>query len=382
MAESQYPRSLQLDPFLRERSIFLLGPRQTGKSTLLRSRYPAARYIDLLENDTFRSLSARPERLRELQNGHDLTVIDGVQKLPALLDEVQRLIDTTDARFLLTGSSARKLKRGQSNLLGGRALFFNLFPLTSAEAGLDRIADMLQRGGLPGIIDSPLSWELLKSYIGAYLREEVQAEALTRSIESFTRFLDVAAHFNAEQINYTKIGSDAEVPPRTIRDYVRILEDTLILHTLSPFKDRKRKTAATEKVYFFDVGVANALALRRELSEGSPEYGKALEQLVFLELKAALSYRRLDSALTYWRTQTNVEVDFLIDDRIAIEVKGTGKVGSGDTRPLRVLDEELTLKRRIIVCLENDRCIIEGNIEVLPIRDFCEELWEGGLIEG
>ena len=380
MAKSHYPRQLDLSPFLAHRSLFLLGPRQTGKSTLLRRRYPEARTIDLLDSAQFRSFSARPERLGEVVGNDELVIIDEVQKLPSLLDEVQRLIDADRARFILTGSSARKLKRGQANLLGGRALFFNLFPLTSVEAGWERIRHMLQVGGLPGVIDSPIAWEELKSYVGAYLREEIQAEALTRSIENFTRFLDVAAHFNAEQINYTKIGSDAEVPSRTIRDYVRILEDTLILHVLPAFRGLRRKTAATEKVYFFDVGVANALAMRQSVQPGTKEFGKALEQFVFLELKAALSYSRSDTPLTYWRTRTGIEVDFVIGDEIAIEVKGTGKVAKGDTKSLMALSDELTLRRKIVVCTETDRRVTQEGIEILPIEDFCRALWEGSLI--
>lgn len=379
MADSLYPRILNLEPWLAHRSVFLIGPRQTGKSTWLRHTCSDARYIDLLDHETFRALSARPERLRELIDPGQRVIIDEVQKLPAMLDEIQRQIDLHDTRFILTGSSARKLRRGQANLLGGRALFFHLHPLTTAEVGVDRIQDLLTRGGLPGIIDSPIGWDLLVAYVGIYLREEVQAEALTRSIGAFTRFLDVAAHFNAEQINYTKIGSDAEVPARTIRDYVRILDDTLLLHTLPAFKGRRRKTAATEKIYFFDIGVAHALAGRKELAPGTREFGKAFEHLVYLELKAARDYRRLDAELTYWRTQTGLEVDFMLNDSVAIEVKGTGKVTSQDCKSLLALDEELGLKRKIIVCAEPERRRLENGIEVLPIAEFCNELWRENL---
>ena len=375
-----YDRQIDLRPFARHRSLFLLGPRQTGKSTLLRNHFPDAPYIDLLADETFRRLAASPESLGNVVQDHEVVVIDEIQKLPRLLDEVQRLIDIRGTRFLLTGSSARKLRRGRANLLGGRALFFALHPLTSAEIGFDRTDALLTRGGLPGIVDSPIHWEALRAYAGAYLREEIQAEALTRSIENFSRFLDVAAHFNGQQINYTKIGNDAEVPPRTIKDYIGLLQDTLVLHVLPPFRGTgKRKLAATDKVYFFDIGVANALAGRRTLQPGSPEYGLALEQLVFLELRAAMDYRRLDTRITYWRTRTGLEVDFLLDDHTAVEVKATRNASSRDLRSLRALAEEIGPRSRLLVCREPHARRTDDGIEILPVRTFCERVWSGEL---
>ncbi len=375
-----YPRRLNLQPFAQRKSLFLLAPRQTGKSTLLRHDFPQARYIDLLDNEIFRRFAAAPESLRDAVGEHKLVIVDEIQKLPTLLDEVQRLIDTGNKHFLMTGSSARKLRRGKANLLGGRALFFNLHPLSSCEIGYDRIPVLLRRGGLPGLVDSPIHWEELRAYTGAYLREEIQAEALTRSIENFSRFLDVAAHFNGEQINYSKIGNDADVAPRTIKDYVKILEDTLVLHILPPFRQRNtRKLAATEKVYFFDIGVASALARRRELPAGSPEYGKALEHLVFLELRAAIDYQRLDTMLYFWRTRSQLEVDFLLDDRIAIEVKATKRVSPADLKSLRAIAEELRLEKRLLVCQEPYPRKTQDGIEILPVAEFCQRLWEGGL---
>ena len=376
-----YERQIDLRPFAQHRSLFLLGPRQTGKSTLLKNVFPEALYIDLLDDEAFRRFAAAPESLRHAVHDHQIVVIDEIQKLPRILDEVQRLIDTRGTRFLLTGSSARKLRRGRANLLGGRALFFALHPLTSAEIGFDRTEVLLERGGLPGIVDSPIHWEALRAYAGAYLREEIQAEALTRSIENFSRFLDVAAHFNGQQINYTKIGSDAEVSPRTIKDYVGLLRDTLILHVLPPFRHaNKRKLAATDKVYFFDIGVAHALAGRRTLQSGSPEYGLALEQLVFLELRAAVDYRRLDTDLTYWRTRTGLEVDFLLDDHTAVEVKATSRVSSRDLRSLRALAEEIRPRSRLLVCREPYARKTDDGIEILPVRAFCERVWSGELL--
>lgn len=231
-------------------------------------------------------------------------------------------------------------------------------------------------------VDSPIHWEALKAYAGAYLREEIQAEALTRSIQNFSRFLDVAAHFNGQQINYTKIGNDSQVPPRTIKDYIRLLEDTLILHTLPPFMQRNmRKLSATEKVYFFDIGVANALSGRRSLPIGSPEYSTALEQFIFLELRAAIDYLRLDAELTYWRTQTGLEVDFLVSDAIAIEVKATKRASPSDLKSLRAIGEERRLKKRVLVCRDPYAQETEDGIHILPLRRFCEWLWDGNLLD-
>ena len=376
-----YDRRIDLRLFAKERSLFLLGPRQTGKSTLLQHLFPDALYIDLLTSEVFRQFSSAPETLRHAINDHQLVVIDEIQKLPNLLDEVQHLIDTRGTRFLLTGSSARKLRRGRANLLGGRAFFLSLHSLVSTEIGFERIDELLQRGGLPGIVDSPLSWEALKAYTGTYLREEIQAEALTRSIGNFARFLDVAAHFNGAQINYTKIGRDSEVPPRTVRDFVGILQDTLILHVLPPFRaSPTRKLTATDKVYFFDIGVANALCGRRSLHQSSAEYGTALEQLVFLELRAAIDYLRLDTRLAYWRTLTGVEVDFLVGDELAIEVKSTRRVGPSDLRSLRAIGKDLTLRQRLLVCREPYERRTEDGIDIMPVQTFCKRLWQGALL--
>jgi predicted AAA+ superfamily ATPase len=379
-----YKRTIKLRSYLQHKSLFLLGPRQTGKSTLLKSEFPEATYIDLLESDTFRSLSRAPELLRQLvPKTQKLVVIDEVQRLPSLLNEVQLMLDRDPAlRFILTGSSARKLRRGNANLLGGRALFFNLFPLVSHElGGEDRILDQVSKGSLPSVIDSKLAFEDLKAYVGVYLREEIQAEGLTRSIENFSRFLDFAAHLNAEQMNYTKIGNDAEIPPRTIKDYVKILEDTLVAHILPPYKPTKgRKTVSIEKFYFFDIGVANALLAKKHIEKGTPDFGKALEHLIFLELHAYLQYTRSDRKLFYWRTNSQIEVDFVIDGTVAIEVKGTGKVTSKDLKGLAALRDDAPIKTALVVCNESTRRESEDNVIIYPAFEFLKDLWSGKII--
>ncbi len=301
-----YKRALDLRETVRHKSIFLFGPRQTGKSTLVRETFPDAAYYDLLEADTFRELSARPEYLRQtLKAEQSIVVVDEVQKLPALLDEIQLLLDRNKKlRFILTGSSARKLKRGAANLLGGRAWICRLHPLLSIELDYSRLLDRLNRGSLPAIIDSEHYREDLKAYVGTYLREEIRAEGLTRSIENFSRFLEVAGLTSGEQINFAAVADDAGFPPRTVREHYQILEDTLVGHQIPAYqKTSKRKPVATAKFFFFDIGVANTLKRIQGIEAGSDTYGRALEHLVFLELRGYLDYRRLDHELTYWRSR-------------------------------------------------------------------------------
>lgn len=379
-----YQRYLQLHDIIKNKSVFLLGPRQTGKSTLLRTQFPSARFVDLLEADTFRELSAHPETLRQrLQPQEKIVVIDEIQKLPSLLDEVQLLIDRNkDLRFVLTGSSARKLKRGAANLLGGRAYFMNFHPLVSAELGGGgiRILDRCNYGSLPGIIDAPRAKIDLDTYVGVYLKEEIQAEALTRSIENFSRVLNFSAQLNAEQINYTKVGNDAGVPPRTVRDYFQIFTDTLIGHLLPAFqKTTKRKPVATDKFYFFDLGVARSLARAGEISPATPVFGKAIEHLILLEIIAYKDYNWRDIEIQYWRSQSQLEVDFLINESIAIEVKATARVSPQDLKGIRALEEDIALKRKIIVCSESERRILDG-IEIMPYREFLDDLWQHRIV--
>lgn len=377
-----YPRALNLTTALTQRSVFLFGARQTGKSTYLRTAFPEARYIDLLAADTFRTLSAAPESLRQSLGATDrIIIIDEIQKLPSLLDEVHLLIERNkQLRFIITGSSARKLRRGGANLLAGRALTHYLFPLTWSEAGADLLSKKLRIGGLPSVLLSERPWEDLKEYVGTYLQEEIRAEALTRSIEAFSRFLTVAGLANGKQLNFTKIGADAQVPPRTIREFFSVLEDTLIGFQLLPYrKELSRKAVATPKFYFFDVGIAHALKGVKEIAPGTSAYGEALEHLIATELRAFLSYTRSDLSLCYWRTTSQLEVDFLIGDHIAIEVKGTGRVASSDIRSLSALAEDLTLKRKIVVSAESDYRKLDSGIEIMPIEKFLTELWSGAL---
>lgn len=379
----EYQRKLNINRLLEHKSLFLLGPRQTGKTTFLEKAYPQAQSFSLLEADVFRDFSANPELLRQrVRPDSSLVVIDEIQKMPGLLDEVQRMLDLNKSlRFVLTGSSARKLKRGGVNLLAGRAWTAHMHPLISAEVGADRLLDRINRGGLPPVLDSAFPHEDLKAYVGTYLQEEIRAEGLSRSIENFSRFLTVAGLSNGQIVNFTKAGNDAQVSPRTIREFYQVLEDTLVVHQLPPFQGtKKRKPVATSKYYFFDVGVANHLMNRREILPGSPEFGPVLEHLILIEIKAYLDYERIDLPLTFWRTQTKLEVDFLIGDEVAIEVKGGEHISESDFRGLRNLSEEKKLKRKIVICREKAPRRTDDAIEVWPVAQFLEALWAGEFL--
>jgi predicted AAA+ superfamily ATPase len=378
-----YERVIDLATPLRHRSLFLFGARQTDKTTLLHHRFPDARFVDLLAADTFRELSAAPERLRESLTGREtLIVIDEIQKLPSLLDEVQLLIERNKRlRVLLTGSSARKLRRGGVNLLGGRAWTRFLYPLVWPEYGPGHLDRVLATGAIPSILDSPRSWEDLREYAGVYLAEEIRAEALTRSIEAFSRFLAVAALTNGEQLDFTSVGNDAQVPPRTVREFFNVLEDTLVGFMLPPYqRTKQRKPVATSKFYFFDIGVAHALQGVTQIAHGTAAYGRALEHLIANELRAYLSYRSSGLELTYYRSRSQIEVDFLVGDRVAIEVKGSGRVSERDAKPLHALAEDAPLRTKIIVCTERSERRLESGVRVMPVPRFLEALWDDAIV--
>lgn len=378
-----FSRIIDIQSALEHKSLFLFGPRQTGKSTLLRSTFPTAKYYDLLHDDIFRELSANPEIIRQALMPEDrLIIIDEVQKLPRILDEVHSMIESRkDLRFILTGSSARKLRRGAANLLGGRAWTRHLHPLVSPELNFGRLADRLNFGGLPAIIDSPFPKEDLFSYIGNYLREEIAAEGLVRSVGSFSRFLPISAMLSGEQINVTEVASDCGVSPHMVREYLQILEDTLIGYQLPSYTaTKKRKPVAKSKFYLFDVGVTNSLLKRTNIEPASELFGKALEQLIFCELRAYLDYTNNHIDLTYWRTLSQIEVDFVLGNDVAIEVKAKSRIAKRDINGLLALAEEIPLKRKIIVGMVKAKLTLDNGVEVCPVEDFFRDLWAGLIV--
>jgi predicted AAA+ superfamily ATPase len=380
MSDSFISRQLDLARLIEARSLFLFGPRQTGKSTLIGHALPEARVYSLLDSDVFLSLSRRPALLREQVQPEDrLIVIDEVQKLPALLDEVHLLIEQRGLRFLMTGSSARKLRRGGVNLLGGRARSRVLHPFVCRELDDFDLRRALDVGLVPSIYLSDDPRADLRAYAGDYLTQEIAAEGATRNIPAFSRFLEVAALCNGQLINAAQIASDAQVARSTVQNYFEILKDTLIATTLPAWKrSEKRKAIVTSKLYFFDGGIVRHLQHRRGLRPRSPEFGAAFETWMHHELRSYLDYRHPDGELHFWRSKSGFEVDFVLDASVAIEAKAKSSVGARDLRGLRALREEHLLRRYIAVSLEDRPRTVDG-IEILPWRDFIDRLWDGAL---
>ncbi len=384
----------------QQRSVFLWGPRKTGKSWWLREHCGQAPLVDLLQTEVFAEYASRPSLLRERaesevwRRGGKTLVIDEIQRVPALLDEVHWLIENRGLRFVLTGSSARKLRRGHANLLAGRAWRRELRPFCLAELwahslpeGLPafKLEDCFVSGLLPPHYLSPKPAEDLRAYVADYLREEIAAEAQVRNLPGFAEFLRVAALTSAELLNYVNVAREVGVSAKVVRGYFEILEDTLLGFRVSPWrKSRTRRMILTDKFYMFDVGVMNHLA-RRAPKAGTPEFGKSFEQLVLQELLAYRAYRAQDLELTFWRTSTGHEVDFIVDDkRLAVEVKASQRVHDVDLAGLTALAEDGAVKKRLLVAAVREPQMLRdrlGNVQVLPLRQFVDSLWADDLVE-
>jgi uncharacterized protein len=380
-----FNRQLQL-PRSGEETFFLWGPRQTGKTTLLRATYPDALWIDLLKAEEYRRYLQNPEFLREelfARSSVRQVVIDEVQKVPSLLDEAHWLHENCGVRFALCGSSARKVKRGHGNLLGGRAVRYELHGLTALEIGEDfDLTRMLNHGYLPRVYPSDRPLRLLNAYVADYLKEEVAAEGLVRNLPVYSEFLNVAALSDCELVNFSTIARDCGVSSHTIKSYFQILEDTLLGRWLPAYTKRpKRRVIAAPKFYFSDVGVVNLLARRSDLRPASELYGKAFENWIFHELCAFNAYREVFAKLSYWRLASGAEVDFIVNDmQLAIEAKATAKVTLDHLKGLRaLLQDHPGVKLRIVVCLERNARRTEDGILILPAREFCKQLASGNL---
>lgn len=381
-----YKRSVDLSHL--KTSFFLWGPRQVGKTSLLHLSFPGAIWIDLLRSENFIKYQQEPSRLRQellgLKKSTEWVVIDEVQKNPELLDEVHWLIENSNLKFALCGSSARKLKRGHANLLGGRALRRELFGLTATELGVDfDLEKILNRGYIPNHFKNSDFADRLRSYCSDYLKEEIFAEGLVRNLPAFSTFLNVASFSDTEQVEFSSIASDVGVSAPTIKSYFEILEDTLIGQFVQAYRKRpKRRIQTSPKFYFFDVGVVNALAKRKSLEKGSELFGKAFENWIFHELRCFKSYKDPDMDITYWKLTEGREVDFILNDLdCAIEVKSSDRIVDKHLKGLRELkSEHPQVKRRIVVCTERvSRKTLDG-IEILNIPDFIQQLWNGDLV--
>jgi predicted AAA+ superfamily ATPase len=364
---------------------FLWGPRQAGKSTLLKQTYPGVKWVDLLKADAYRRFSTNPEYLRQelAAGGEKFVVIDEIQKVPALLDEVHWLHENEGVCFALCGSSARKLKRGHGNLLGGRGLRYELFGFCSQELGADFDLDrMLNNGTLPRIYLSSSPSRLLDAYVSQYLKEEIMAEGLVRHLPPFSHFLEAAAFSDASMVNFSTIARDVGVSRETIRAYFEILVDTLVGRMLPPFRKRpKRRVSLAEKFYFSDVGVANFLAKRGNVQRGSEAYGRAFENWVFHELNCYNAYAGLFAAFSYWRLSSGAEVDFVVNDmQCAIECKSSQRIRDDHLKGLRELAKDHPeVKMRILVGLEPGKRLTPDGIWILHAEEFTKMLWKGEI---
>ena len=378
-------RKLNL-PAAGEETFFLLGPRQTGKSTLLRYTYPDAVWIDLLKAEEFRRYLTNPELLRqELPKRGDtpFVVIDEVQKLPGLLDEVHWLHENRGIHFALCGSSARKIKRNHANLLGGRAIRYEMFGFIAAEIKDDfDFIKLLNHGYLPRIYLSRQPRRLLNAYVANYLKEEIAAEGVVRNLPVFSSFLNMAALSDTEPVNFSTIARDCGVSSQTIKEYFQILEDTLLGRWLPSFRKRpKRRVAASSKFYFSDVGVVNFLAKRGSVEQGSELFDKAFENWCFHELNAFNIYRESFADFSFWRLAGGTEVDFIINDmEIAIEAKSSKRITTNHLKGLRSLKtDHPNIKRRLIICCEDKLRVTDDGIEIIPAAKFIKMLWQGEI---
>ncbi len=356
---------------------------------MLKERYGEARWIDLLKSEEFRRYATSPDVLRQeieaepIRPGQEM-VIDEVQKVPALLDEVHWLIENRDAHFALCGSSARKVKRGAANLLGGRAIRYELFGLSASELGSEFELDrMLNFGYLPRMYGAGRPNRLLDAYVADYLKEEIAAEGIVRNLPTFSDFLDAAALCDGETVNFSNTARECGVSSHTTKNHFQILADTLIGRWLPAYRKRpKRRVIAAPKFYFMDVGVVNRLAKRGELLPGSDAYGKAFENWVYHELTAYTHYRDCDEGMSYWRLASGIEVDFVLGDMaVAVEAKSSAKITRNHLKGLRSLAIDFPeVRNRIVVCREPKPRKTDDGIDVIPTDLFVQKLWNEEII--
>ena len=378
-----YHRIFDIENRLDE-AMFLFGGRQTGKSTLLKERFPKAVYIDLLKSDVRNRFKQHPEEFRESLLRYPpetLVIVDEIQKVPDLLDEVHWLMVEKGLWFILSGSSARKIKKSGANNLGGRAIPETLFPLVSAEIPDFDLERAVQNGMIPRHYMVANARNRMRAYIDLYLKEEIIEEALVQNVDDFVRFMEVAAIMDGEILNYENVASDCEVSANTVKAYYKILVDTLLGFEVPAYrKVIKRKLYKSPRFYYFDVGIANHLTKRYHLAPKTPEYGHAFEHLIMQEIVAYLGYTNSDEELTYWHTYENLEVDAVIGDaRVAIEIKSKEHIDHDDKKGITEFAKEHPDTKQIIV--SKDRISRRsGDVDLYYVTDFFKALWAGEII--
>ena len=382
-------RIIDLNATVGQKLVLLLGPRQTGKTQLItHTLSDEVAYYNLLDKEMFFRLANDPTLIRKQVAAQKpksgVVVIDEIQRLPELLDEVHLMIEKEGLRFVLTGSSARKLKAKGVNLLGGRARQLTLHPLTYGELG-DKLFDLrksLNRGLIPSIYLSDDPRADLGAYLGTYLENEIANEASVRNLPAFSRFLTTAALCNGQIMNYSRIASDAQVGRKVVAEYFQILFDTLVATELPAWlQSKKRKPLETSKFYFFDTGIVRAILDLPPTKEKSKDFGDFFEAYIHHELRSYIDYCRSNTTLHYWRTTTNHEVDFILGGKVAIEVKAKAVVGEKDLQGLRACEQEKILNKYIVVSLEERARLVDDMFLILPYKDFLNSLWNHELIE-
>ncbi len=381
-------RIAEIDKRLAKKSLFLFGPRQTGKSSYIKNQLEEIKLSwTLLDNGLYRDLSMHPSLLRNTLRAKGITdgivVLDEIQRLPDLLNEVHMLIEETDIHFLLTGSSARKLKKKGVNLLGGRAGRLDFHPLVWPEIKDFEVSlEEIYRSGLipAAFIDDDYE-SFLADYVGLYVKEEIEAEREVRNLPPFWEFLRVVATESGEIINYENVARDVGISGVSVRGWYNILVDTLIGFEVPPYRKTKiRKPNASSKFYLFDVGVTRKLQGLSAIEEGTAEFGRYLENYIAMEIRSWLDYSGTKEGLSYWHAQSGQEVDFIIKEKVAVEVKATRRISPRDLKGLKALMEEGLMEKYILVCREDYPQLLDNGILILPYKDFLSALWEGKII--
>lgn len=376
-----------------KQSAFLWGARKTGKSTYLKQMFPKAIYYDLLKSDLYFQFLKAPHLLREeilsieAQNPNPLIIIDEVQKIPPLLDEIHWMIENTTAQFILCGSSARKLRKEGVNMLGGRAWRFHFFPLVYSELPKFNLLHILNQGTIPTHYDSQNINRAMTSYVNDYLSQEIQAESLVRNLPAFSRFVEALRFTDGEMVNYTTISRQAGVDAKTVREYFTILVDTLMGYLLLPYRKKVNRDIIkdTPKFYLFDVGLSTYIRRVTIKDLKGADAGHALENYIFQELYAYINLEEIRTDITYWRTKSGHEVDFILGDgELAIEVKITNDIDKRDLKGLQAFMEEHPNAKAIVVAqIDRPRLIKgeHGDITILPIELFLQKLWAGEIVK-